>query len=123
MNANRIGTSTWSNPSSEEIYRQQWPQQPDLRAQYEDGQQCGGCSYFAPFNADWGLCCRAESPHHLETVFEHFTCASYEHEGWGPHSFTKDASFKCRCGGESSEYWDNLVKVLAEQESKSRRPS
>ena len=22
-----------------------------------------------------------------ETVFEHFTCAEYENEGWGPHSF------------------------------------
>lgn len=88
MNTNRIVTDRFSNPESEKLYREHWPDEPSTYTElYEQGKQCGGCSFFAPFNSDWGLCCRSESRHHLETVFEHFTCPQYIHEGWGPHSF------------------------------------
>ena len=96
-NQNSIVTRRWSNPASESLYRNQWPDEPVCQEQYYYGRQCGGCSFFAAFNEDWGLCCSSSSRHHLETVFEHFTCPSYAHEGWGPHSFTDDPSFHCRC--------------------------
>jgi hypothetical protein len=102
-NQNRIVVDGWSNPASESLYRDRWPSEPACRSQYEEGRQCGGCSFYAAFNSDWGLCCRGQSRHHLETVFEHFTCPGYVHEGWGPHSFTDDASFHCRCGGEGPD--------------------
>lgn len=88
MNANHIVTDRWSNPDSERRYREGWPEEPALAAQYSGGNQCGACAYFAPFNADWGLCCCSRSRHVTETVFEHFTCAAYVAEGWGAHSFT-----------------------------------
>lgn len=86
-NRNTIITTGWSNPDSEALYRAEWPDEPTIRAQYFDGEQCGGCSFYAPFNDDYGLCCNPNSRHTLETVFEHFTCATYLAEGWGPHSF------------------------------------
>ncbi len=58
-----------------------------------------------------------DSHHHVETVFEHFTCRSYVREGWGPHSFTKDTAFHCRCGGEPSEYWDKTFSILRQYET------
>ena len=88
MNLNKILTTTWSNPDSEQLYKSHWPDEPQVLQQYENGQQCGGCAFFAPFNCDWGLCCHAASRHHLETVFEHFTCPTFVNEGWGPHSFS-----------------------------------
>ena len=88
QNKNAITTDTWSNPSAKDLYTAQWPEEPETRAQYEEGRQCGGCAFFAPFNADWGLCCHRESRHHLETVFEHFTCPKQQEEGWGGHSFS-----------------------------------
>jgi hypothetical protein len=103
MNANSIVTNTWSNPDSEHLYSLSWPDDPTLAIQFENGHQCGGCSFFAAFNKDWGLCCHQRSRHHLETVFEHFTCPNVVNESWGPHSFTEDAAFHCRCGGEPSE--------------------
>jgi hypothetical protein len=99
MNANRITADDWSNPASAELYRSKWPAEPGTRAHYEYGEQCGGCSFFAPFDADFGLCCHAGSRHRLETVFEHFTCPAYAGEGWGPHSFTVEEEFHCKCGG------------------------
>jgi hypothetical protein len=99
VNANQLITVGWSNSDSETLYLAQWPHEPICREQYLMGRQCGGCSYFASLNADWGLCCRGSSRHYLETVFEHFTCPSYVHEGWGPHSFTENEEFHCRCGG------------------------
>jgi hypothetical protein len=46
---------------------------------------------------DWGLCCHPRSRHFAETTFEHFTCPSQTPEGWGPHSFSDDPEFHCRC--------------------------
>lgn len=85
---NTIRTDGFSNPVTEQMYRDGWPQEPRLlHLIREEGRQCGGCSFFAPFNADYGLCCNAESRHHLETVFEHHGCGAYVGEGWGAHSF------------------------------------
>ena len=92
MNANKIVTDTWSNEKSRRLYELQWPDEPAIRAAYTDGSQCGGCSFFARFNADWGLCAHKDSRHYLETVFEHFSCANFVNEGWGPHSFSTDPS-------------------------------
>lgn len=112
MNRNSIITNTWSNLNSELLYASRWPEEPPLVAQCENGDQCGGCSFYAEFTSDWGLCCNPKSRHHLETIFEHFTCPACVPECWGPHSFTEDAEFHCRCCGEPSEYWDNLVRIL-----------
>ena len=112
MNSNHITTNTWSSKCAERLYVDGWPDDPEIAAQAENGDQCGGCSFFAPFNDDWGLCCNRQSRHHLETVFEHFTCQAIVREHWGPHSFSSDADYHCRCGGESTEYWDNLMKIL-----------
>lgn len=112
-NQNSIVTKTWSNPASAELYVLKWPNEPNVREQCEQGNQCGGCSFFAPFNEDWGLCTHAASRHHLETVFEHFTCPAFVNEGWGPHSFSTDSEFHCRCGGHGSEYWDRITAILS----------
>lgn len=100
MITNKVETARFSNPESEALYKAHWPGETATYSQYQEGMQCGGCSFFAPFNFDYGLCCHAKSRHHLETVFEHFTCPSYVHEGWGPHSFSEDPEFHCKCGGE-----------------------
>jgi hypothetical protein len=103
MNTNRVVTDSWSNPESERLYISHWPDEPATYQRYEKGDQCGGCSFYAQFNSDWGLCCHPKSRHHLETVFEHFTCPAFVGEGWGPHSFSENTDFHCRCGGESSD--------------------
>lgn len=89
QNINRLVTDTWSNPCAETLYKSHWKEEPETFALYEDGRQCGGCSWFAPFNADWGLCCNGKSRHFKETVFEHFTCPKHREEGWGAHSFSE----------------------------------
>jgi hypothetical protein len=99
MNRNTIVTEEFSNPESEALYHANWPAEPAVFAQYEDGQQCGGCAFFAPFNADYGLCCNPESRHVLETVFEHFTCPALVNQGWGAHSFRKPLWACEDCGG------------------------
>src|SRR6476661_4382550 len=88
-NRNVIVTNEFSNPASQQMYKAGWPDEPATKALYKDGSQCGGCSFYAKFNSDWGLCAHAASRHHLETVFEHFTCPNHVNEGWGPHSFTE----------------------------------
>lgn len=91
MNANLVTTKNWSNPASEALYKNHWPSEPELYKKYsEDCEQCGGCSFFAPFNSDWGLCCHSRSRHFTETVFEHFTCPVFVNEGWGMHSFSEN---------------------------------
>jgi len=94
MNGNRIITDDFSNPESRRRY------EAPVDGEHVDA-QCGGCSFFAPFDADYGLCCHPASEHHLETVFEHFSCSRLVDEGWGPHSFTRDVEHQCQCGGES----------------------
>lgn len=98
-NRNSIVTNAFSNAASERMYQASWPEDPDARRMYEDCRQCGGCSFFAALNCDWGVCMHPRSRHHLETVFEHFTCPAHVNEGWGPHSFTEDSDFHCRCQG------------------------
>ena len=99
MNENKISTDRFSNPDTERIYRDGCIDDTQRHKNYVEGRQCGGCSFFAPFNADYGLCCNRKSAHFTETVFEHFTCPAYVYEGWGPHSFTEDPSDHCHCGG------------------------
>jgi hypothetical protein len=113
MNGNRIVTDTWSNPESRRLYEERWPNDAVLDVANRDGSQCGGCAFFAPFNDDWGLCANQRSGHYLETVFEHFACTVHVDEGWGPHSFSADPEFQCRCKGEGSEYWDHIAEILA----------
>jgi hypothetical protein len=98
-NTNRIYTTGWSNRASLKLYERGWPEEPTLMAQCKPGRQCGGCSFYAKFDADFGLCCHPHSRHCLETVFEHFTCPVYVNEGWGPHSFATDPSQHCWCWG------------------------
>lgn len=122
MNQNRIIVDRWSNPDSKMLYESQWAANPQLREQYEDGFQCGGCSFYAAFNTDWGLCCHKESRHHLETVFEHFTCESICPECWGPHSFSADSDHHCRCEGQDSTWWEQM-RTIIEDVRKGDRPS
>lgn len=100
---NRIRTDGWSNPVSRGLYEDRWPGEPDCQDRHARGDQCGGCAFFAPLNTGWGLCVHPASRHHLETVFEHFTCPAHVSEGWGPHSYSTDPSDHCRCGGESPD--------------------
>jgi hypothetical protein len=103
MNKNTIITDDWSNPASGKLYQDQWPDEPELGKKYEDGQQCGGCAFFAPFNSDWGLCCHSSSRHFRETVFEHFTCGNLVNEGWGPHSFMENPHLLDEITGDPSQ--------------------
>jgi len=89
MNANVLITKGFSNPLAEKAYRLRWPNDPSVAKAVAAGHQCGGCSFFAPFNEDWGLCCYGRSKHFSETVFEHFGCAQIQEEGWDAHSFTE----------------------------------
>ena len=79
MNSNFILTNTFSNHYTRALYM----------SRHTD-HQCGGCSFYAGFNHDYGLCCLDESPYYLETVFEHFGCEKYIFEDWLYHSFEKD---------------------------------
>lgn len=87
MNKNHIITDAFSNPESHDKYQSLWEGEADVFEYYSNGIQCGGCSFFAPFDSDWGLCCHEKSRHYLETVFEHFTCPTHVNEGWTAHSF------------------------------------
>jgi hypothetical protein len=63
-------------------------------------------------NEDWGICCFIKSWHFRETVFEHFTCKVYVHEGWGPHSFTENQEHHCWCRGASAAWWSAKGKTI-----------
>lgn len=110
-NQNRIVTDYWSNPASRELYEANWPDEPACRKQSYYGQQCGGCSFYAAFNTDWGLCAHRKSRRYLETVFEHFTCPTQVPEGWGPHNFSEDTQDHCLCRGEA-DYWGPIVAAF-----------
>lgn len=84
QNNNRIDPCGFSNLHTEHEYLQKTAREACIR------EQCGGCSFFAVFNSDWGLCCYEESKHFLETVYEHFGCKCHVNERWGPHSFMED---------------------------------
>jgi hypothetical protein len=84
MNTNKIVTNEFSNPESKKLYESDYENEPHLR----DNFQCGGCSFYAEFNSDWGLCCHPKSRHYLETIYEHFTCPVHVAESWQYHSFT-----------------------------------
>lgn len=72
----------FSNPASKRLYLDMWPKQPAVRAQYEEGAQCGCCAYFQKKNSDYGVCGNPQSPHKKETVFEHFSCVQIRFVGW-----------------------------------------
>lgn len=112
MNKNKIITDDFSSEESKHLYETEYAENEALRIAYKQGYQCGGCSFFAPFNEDYGLCCFKESKHFIETVFEHFTCSNYVNEGWGVHSFTTSEEFHCKCQGESKEEYEKLIKIL-----------
>jgi hypothetical protein len=109
MNTNSVVTTGWSNFETKQLFASRWPDEPALLRQYKNRYRCGSCSFFGKLPSHWGLCCHPKSRHHLETVFEHFTCPLFCREHWGPHSFTNDVEYHCRCGGSASEYWDNLI--------------
>lgn len=128
LNANQIVTEGWSNPTSEALYDRAWPDEPDVRAAArERGRQCGGCSFYAPFNADYGLCCHPKSRHRLETVFEHFSCPARADESWGAHSFDERVEFHCRCHGSpippspDGRYRDRPISPKKKSGHRSRR--
>ena len=91
-NRNSLVVQGFSNSESEKRCRLGWPGEPAIKALYDDGRQCGGCSFYAPFDSDWGLCCHRTVRHFTETVFEHFACAGQVDEGWDAHSFSEVSS-------------------------------
>lgn len=112
MNTNQIKTNGFSSAESAALFDSNFATDPEARRVHESGGQCGGCSFFGPFNEDYGLCCHPDSRHRTETVFEHFTCPTYVDEGWGAHSFSRDSNRHCRCQGESREHYERLVALL-----------
>lgn len=115
-NRNLIVLGDWSNPSSRALYEARWPGEPQCQTWYQEGRQCGGCSFFAPLDSDWGLCAHPQSRHRLETVFEHFTCPSQVREGWGPHSFSTDPDDHCVCGGDTA-FWRPFSEAVNREDA------
>lgn len=121
MNKNQIVTHDFSNPDSRQKYESSWADEPKMRDIYENCWQCGGCAFYAPFNSDWGLCCHDKSRHHMETVFEHFSCPSIVNQGWEEHSFIDFDEYPrakqiLKLRFELPETLYRLAKKLAEQQ-------
>lgn len=116
MNTNKIVTTDFSNSETKAIYEHDWNGDASLQHQHENGEQCGGCSFYAPFNEDYGLCCNKASRHHTETLFEHFTCSAYAHEGWGPHSFSSIDDLRCQCQGEPIYKTMQTIVILLDRD-------
>lgn len=110
-NDNRVRTDAFSNLASYEMYVNEWPNDPKSRDLFRNGFQCGGCSFYAEFNMDWGLCCHLKSRHFKETIWEHFTCPAHVAEGWGPHSFTEDRGHHCRCHDRPTFWAESMSDV------------
>jgi hypothetical protein len=111
MNRNQIKSGGFSNPDSEALYDNKWPADYCSRNKYETGLQCGGCSFYAPINSDWGLCCHPKSRHRFETVFEHFTCPDHVNEGWEQHSFSENPNDSCN--PERNAYVPKMSKTVS----------
>lgn len=96
--ANKITDDDWSNQRTKKMYLNRFPDEPDLkRKAFDDCHQCGGCSFFAPFNLDFGLCAHPDSRHYCETVFEHFTCGDHIAECWLHSSFAMNPEIGSCC--------------------------
>ena len=96
-NKNIIIKDDFSSEQTKNIYLSKFNNNEKSLELYNYGYQCGGCSFFAPLNEDYGICCFKKSIHFTETVFEHFTCSNFIQEGWGAHSFSEDESMHCKC--------------------------
>jgi hypothetical protein len=81
QNKNQITIGKFSNETTEHEHRQKTAGDKWI----ED--QCGRCSFFAPLNQDWGLCCFNKSKYFTETINKHFGCERHIEEGWQAHSF------------------------------------
>jgi hypothetical protein len=57
MNKNKIITDDFSSEESKHLYETEYAENEASRIAYKQGYQCGDCSFFAPFNKDYGLCC------------------------------------------------------------------
>ncbi len=112
MNLNTIKTDGFSSLEAQALFHSGFAADADARRVHEQGGQCGGRSFYAPFNDDFGLCCHRASRHVTETVFEHFTCSSFVDEGWGVHSFSTKAERHCKCQGRSREEFEQLIRAL-----------
>jgi hypothetical protein len=98
MDVNNIITDGFSNPETRFEYHRKIERHNHIEF------QCGGCSFFAVFNADYGLCCYDKSRFYLETVFEHFGCEKHVDEGWSTHSFQEEKRLHLNV--------DNLLSLL-----------
>ena len=113
-NTNVIFTNGWSCLNSLKLFDKKWHQEPEIWGKYYMGKQCGGCSFFAKFDCDFGLCCHHKSRHFTETVFEHFTCMNHINEGWEAHSFTEDTICHCLC--DSAERRNAMARESMEDD-------
>jgi len=97
MNQNIVKRFGFSSESTAALFESNFANDPLARQMYKSGRQCGGCSFYAPFNSDYGLCCNPDSRYLTETVFEHFTCRKLVEEGWNAHSFSADCAHHGKC--------------------------
>ena len=116
-NSNMVHTDSFSNQAAYKMCHTDWPNDPISRKLYHDGFQCGGCSFYAVFNKDWGLCCHHKSLHFTETVFEHFTCAVHVAEGWSHHSFSEKREDHGRCRNIATLFPQTLHEVESLQQA------